>query len=334
MLLSFQYLRVFATFVIVAYHAEVNAFAYIDLSSQLPAIFSSGHNWVSLFFVLSGFVVCYSCCSKPRHGFSLIRSRFIRLYPTYLLVASLVFLSILAIPSAHNSGAQPTVYRLFRTLVFDIGGQGGYVFVGWTLWYEMLFTLAFATICSKFPVLIRNPYSYCFTGCTLLLLVLIKAVWFIDFVIGAATFLICTNPAKVKLFESIAGLSLILPIAYSLTVFHWPTIFALILASLYFIESNQIARFNNSLLLLLAKSSYSIFLVQVLSIVGFLKLAQRFLPLAANSHSSTALLYYSIYFVGSVLATFLAGMLLYSCFEAPAIKFFSRKPSLPVAPHL
>lgn len=138
MIFSFQYLRVIAALLIVAYHAEANVFSYLNLTGRLPALFSFGYNYVSLFFILSGFVISYSCYSKPRHGFSLVKSRLVRLYLTYLFVALLVILSVVAIPSAHNSGSQFSLERLLRSFVFDLGGQGGYVYVSWTLWYEMI----------------------------------------------------------------------------------------------------------------------------------------------------------------------------------------------------
>jgi peptidoglycan/LPS O-acetylase OafA/YrhL len=326
MLFSFQYLRVFAALFIVAYHAEANVFSYLNLAGRLPALFSFGHNCVSLFFVLSGFVISYSCYSKPRHGFSLVKSRLVRLYPTYLLVASLVILSVVAIPSAHNSGSQFTFERLLRTFLFDLGGQGGYVYVGWTLWYEMLFTFAFALICKRFPLWVRSPCFYFFVGSALFLLVLIKANWFVDFGLGITIFMFCINPAKVKLFRSISGFSLLVPLAYSLTVFRFSALFGLILILLFWAESTKMVVFKNPALIYLAKSSYSIFLVQVLSITSFLKLAQYLLPFPTGSQPSIALLYYCLFFLGSVLFTVLSGLLLYSFFEAPTTKFLSRKP--------
>lgn len=145
--------------------------------------------------------------------------------------------------------------------------------------------------------------------------------------LGYNNFYAIYNPAIVKLFQSIYGFSLLGPLAYS-TVFRFSALFALILVFLFWAESAKTASFNNPTIIFLAKSAYSIFLVQVLSITSFLKLAQRLLPLSTEYRPGLALLYYCIFFIGAVICTVFSGLLLYLFFEAPVTKFLSRKKIL------
>ncbi|PKH03413.1 hypothetical protein CXF72_06280 [Psychromonas sp. MB-3u-54] len=78
-----DFLRFFAALCVVFYHyiywsVEPELVIYFSPMSQ---IFQYGNLGVQLFFMISGFVICWSAVGKTRIEF--ISSRFARLYPTY-----------------------------------------------------------------------------------------------------------------------------------------------------------------------------------------------------------------------------------------------------------
>jgi exopolysaccharide production protein ExoZ len=143
---SLQYLRAFCAIVVVLYHVEGGVNSYWKFADRINW-FTWGNLGVPMFFCLSGFVISYSCYLRPKKPFPFLFSRFARIYPTYLLIAVLFVGSILVLPAGtFNSAPTLTFGQLVRTLLFDYGRIGGYVYTGWTLFYEMAFYLFFSVI--------------------------------------------------------------------------------------------------------------------------------------------------------------------------------------------
>jgi exopolysaccharide production protein ExoZ len=103
-------------------------------------------NWgVDLFFVISGFIICYTTESSPR-GF--IRKRIIRVVPIYWLFTFGLFAVTIVAPSLLDN-TTPNITHLLKSLFFipfDKNGSGNFpiLFLGWTLNYEMFFYAIFA----------------------------------------------------------------------------------------------------------------------------------------------------------------------------------------------
>jgi peptidoglycan/LPS O-acetylase OafA/YrhL len=102
---------------------------------------------VNIFFVVSGFIICYISSVSPRH---FLLKRVFRVVPLYWLGTLGVFLIAVVAPHMLNfSTARPD--ELLKSLFFipfvkESGRAVPLLFLGWTLEYEMFFYLVFAVV--------------------------------------------------------------------------------------------------------------------------------------------------------------------------------------------
>lgn len=99
----------------------------------------------NLFFLISGFMMCYVTESSGQH---FLAKRLIRVIPLYWVATLGVFVVALLVPDALHRSTD-SLEQLFKSLFFIPFDKGGGVlqpllFVGWTLNYEMFFYLLFA----------------------------------------------------------------------------------------------------------------------------------------------------------------------------------------------
>jgi exopolysaccharide production protein ExoZ len=100
---------------------------------------------VNIFFVVSGFIICYMSSLNPSYFWL---KRIFRIVPLYWVGTLGVFLIALAAPNLLNyTTARP--YELGKSLFFipfvkESGRMAPILFLGWTLEYEMFFYLIFA----------------------------------------------------------------------------------------------------------------------------------------------------------------------------------------------
>lgn len=114
-----------------------------------------------MFFCLSGFVIAYSGYLKPKKLLDFLFTRVARIYPIYLLTTALYIALIILIPQkAFNSDVNLSIEKLTNTLFFGFGGASGYIFVGWTLYYEMVFYILFSPLSYKFNELVRRKIIF------------------------------------------------------------------------------------------------------------------------------------------------------------------------------
>ena len=122
----------------------LRAIAAIAVVDQHVPILGNGAWGVDLFFVISGFIMCYVTEASGEHFFA---KRVIRVVPLYWLGTFAVFSIALGAPKLlNNTTANPL--DLVRSLLFIPFMKGSEVhpvmFLGWTLNYEMLFYVLFA----------------------------------------------------------------------------------------------------------------------------------------------------------------------------------------------
>ncbi|MGO2458747.1 MAG: acyltransferase family protein [Ewingella sp.] len=114
--------------------------------------FNYGPFGVSIFFLISGFVIPFSLEKKTRRGFLL--ARFIRIYPTYL-VASMIMLCMLWLTSKYywNKPAEFDIPSIIAnlTLTQSIFNKTSIDAVNWTLAIELKFYLT-CVIFSRFII--------------------------------------------------------------------------------------------------------------------------------------------------------------------------------------
>ncbi len=151
---SLDWIRGLAALAVVLYHAE--AAARLHLPSQPPPPPGDpgwfGYGWIGVpvFFVLSGYVIPQSLQQRGRSPGAFLAGRFWRLYPTYLAL-TLVLLGLLALEGAIGLPAEPlTPAKLLSSLAFGWGSnQRAYLYVGWTLFWESLFYLLVAPLAPR-----------------------------------------------------------------------------------------------------------------------------------------------------------------------------------------
>ena len=135
---SIQYLRGFAAFGVLLFHA----------ADRAGGSFGVGAAGVDVFFVISGFIMWLVTCRKsPSPGEFLLR-RVQRIVPLYWGLTLAVAATAIAVPAAFPA-MQPTFAHVAQSLLFaphrdETGLIAPLIVPGWTLNYEMFFYVLFA----------------------------------------------------------------------------------------------------------------------------------------------------------------------------------------------
>ena len=151
---SLQAGRAIAAILVVLFHvgAVVSAEKYFGIKA-LSVPFSFGNSGVQFFFVLSGFIILSAHrhdLFKPGRAAAYMKKRCIRIYPTYWIIFSLVFLMAVLSPSVRDTVQRDPwiLTKGFFLIPQDLNVVGGTgapgLGVAWTLPYEMCFYLYFA----------------------------------------------------------------------------------------------------------------------------------------------------------------------------------------------
>ncbi|MEH6449839.1 MAG: acyltransferase [Oleispira sp.] len=156
MLYCIQYLRAIAALMVVFYHfmnSSVFQGVWYPWVSKLDDFLSVG---VDIFFVLSGFIISLSVFGKKNVPFSRKRfflSRLIRVYPTYWIFF-ITLLAVLSLPivSANIGSFSYVLKSFFLIPVFNHNSEFyPFLFVGWSLVFELYFYLLFMMTYHKSP---------------------------------------------------------------------------------------------------------------------------------------------------------------------------------------
>lgn len=332
---SLQALRAVAALTIVLYHLESGLNIYMPVETPI-SLFRWGDMGVPLFFVLSGFVVAFAGMHHPRPALEFLYGRLSRLYPTYLFTATL-FISAIAILPASGFRGNPlpiTLAGIQKTLFFEYGQISGYVYVGWVLYYEAWFYIAFALVIARFSIVSRQPWFSALISVGLIATAITQSNLISYFLIGIAAFLLAVNPGQVPLRSPWKAALLVAVVANFLSTPIALLAFALVVF-LYLLETSNylssksfskhiVAAFR--FLQLLGNSSYSIYLVQVLTLSASLKvsggLVRALLPDLGSSYQYTAYWFTSISL--GLTSTILAGILMSQYIEKPSYQALMR----------
>ncbi|MBW9106773.1 acyltransferase family protein [Paraburkholderia phenoliruptrix] len=138
MLYSVQVLRALAAVLVVVCHA-------IHKQGQISgtgATWEFGGSGVDLFFIISGFIMCYVTMNRQVTARDFLKARVLRIVPLYWTLSLVALAVYLANPAIVNSsGGTTTIVNSF-TLIPT--GDKFLIQTGWTLSYEFLFYLVFA----------------------------------------------------------------------------------------------------------------------------------------------------------------------------------------------
>ena len=117
--------------------------------------------------------------------FNFLYSRVVRIYPAYLATAFIFIVSLILLPDKN-----PNLTEILNTICFNFGKSGGYVYVGWTLFYEMIFYLIFSLIIKNFNSIAKNDFFIYFISILLIFSYLTSLNYITDFIVGITIFLI------------------------------------------------------------------------------------------------------------------------------------------------
>lgn len=134
-----EVLRGPAALLVVAYHiAGVLMGAYSFWPNMGRDLFRNGNLGVDLFFMISGFIICYATKSQDsNYRSTFIIRRFFRIYPLFFVCLTVAWLT-------YNSGYDYSKFLLSATLMQnDYAGKApfyGYnmLYPAWTIAYEVI----------------------------------------------------------------------------------------------------------------------------------------------------------------------------------------------------
>lgn len=144
---SVQFLRFVAALLVVAYHLPKPSADLANTDFLPRALFQWGGFGVDIFFVISGFIICYTASKREifeRRSFLLDRAD--RIFPTYWVLLSLVVavsLAQTAIGMENDRAASLTLVG-FVTSILLLPLPYQIMQVAWTLGMEIVFYLIFA----------------------------------------------------------------------------------------------------------------------------------------------------------------------------------------------
>lgn len=312
---ALQYVRAICAMGVVLYHTEIGVNAYWKHQNQF-SLFFLGRLGVPMFFCLSGFVISYSGYLRPKKSIDFLFSRIARIYPAYLIVALLFIACILVLPAgSFNSAPSLTIDQVIRTIFFDFGRIGGYVYVGWTLFYEMMFYLCFSLLSFRFAEIAKRSQFCYFIALCLFLCYFFSLHRIADFLFGVSAFLIAGNP-NADNYSKLPFVVLGVVAFAGLFVIPVGALCAILLICILIAEKHKPDLFGSKSLLVLGDSSYSIYLVQVLTVSASLKVSKSLAPTIPLQVEQ----YYVFYLLAicvSCIATIVAGILMRKHIEKP-----------------
>ena len=275
MLSNLQYLRAFAAINVVYLHVLIGGDSYNRSSSMSQILGEWGANGVDIFFVISGFVMIYSQINNPKTIFSFFKSRIIRIVPIYWLITAIIILLFTIFPDifrTFNTDFKKSISSFFFISQL-VSKEFPIINVGWTLEWEMLFYLIFGL--SLYFKKLEKIIVFIFFS-MIIIFFISKNLFFLEFFVGVLIGYIYT---KYKINNHIALIILVFGFIFLLLTVNQNSqliyydrfiIWGLPSALIVFGAVNT-KPISNRLLFYLGNASYSIYLVQVLTIPAFYK---------------------------------------------------------------
>lgn len=142
---ALQMLRAIAALAVVVFHTCDSL--HNSLGQTPFGLFPIGANGVDIFFVLSGFIICY-VTQRETEPLKFLQKRAIRIVPLYYLLTVGIFLIALVMPHLLRTTAADPVALIKSLLFIPYARIDGTVqpvlFLGWTLNFEAFFYVLFA----------------------------------------------------------------------------------------------------------------------------------------------------------------------------------------------
>lgn len=299
---------------------------------------------VDIFFIISGFIMCYSLRDRVRPGDSVqfLKKRVIRVYPIYLLVLIPFLFQYLA----RNMGSVDPLLVIGNLLLapsfFDSPEYRMLVGPAWTLTYELFFYLLFAG--AMLSSASKDRAIYTVMTAIVLLVALVNLLglkgdrlqWsnfqyivgdtlLFNFVIGCACYFVWRKYGRAifSFWTAITAALALTIVSLGLSKFGLPRILSLGLPAgaivLVFLFAEFEKRNLTKPLLFLGSASYSIYLVH--AVIAHWK--HLFIGTSAHENDVTG-----IFLTGIALA---AGCIFYAVIENPISRVLHERVKKPVA---
>jgi len=268
-----QILRAIAAIWVVSYHTLLNLESDKIHVHLFSLIANKGLAGVDIFFVISGFIMMKTQIMHPRKPTEFYLKRLIRIVPMYYFV-TMLYCSIFFVDPSLFGTFRFSLSWLIASLTFTSGLASlgpPIVILGWTLEFEILF-YALLGVTSKF---FKETKLMIVVSLLLILLVLfgVNAIVF-EFVLGmlaSYASLKLRIPLIIARICTVLGiLGFVLNLVMDLSGISRVLIFG-IPAFLIVLGQANLKQSKNQALVALGNSSYSTYLVQILTIPAFFK---------------------------------------------------------------
>jgi exopolysaccharide production protein ExoZ len=325
MLVSIQFLRAFASIIVVLHHIAYKDKIY---GNNILNFFTFGEIGVDIFFIISGYIMMYSTHRKSVTATTFIKNRIIRIIPLYWTLTIIGLIIFLILPDKVNSSGGETV--IFESF-FLLPTEGKYLIQnGWTLRYEFLFYFIF--MISLFlqnkrfiPIII---ISLIFIGQIVdtdsTFLKFITHNLLLEFLFGIFLYFFYQRYKKDNILLSIILLILsIISLYYfmenseiikSRAIYYG--IPALLFCASFLLLENKLQKFKR-IILPLGDSSYSLYLIHPFILVGNVIVIKKF-------HFQS--IFYDLLLIFSMLiSSIIFGILTYKYIEIKQINYLKKK---------
>jgi exopolysaccharide production protein ExoZ len=135
---ALQLIRAAAAVLVVLWHLGGVAGNFPELELRVPPFLRFGYAGVDIFFVLSGFIICY-LTSRAFNPADFMYRRFVRIYPFYAFFTSVMLAAWLYNPRFTMGMDQPTVESVVKSFLVLPQRELPLLFPGWSLEHEVLF---------------------------------------------------------------------------------------------------------------------------------------------------------------------------------------------------
>ena len=279
MINNIQALRAFAAINVVLFHIIGAATSYSKDTYFLKYFEGWGANGVDLFFVISGFVMLHIQLIQKRSPYEFFKNRVIRIVPIYWIITIFVVVLYFIFPSVFREMIVTPLWAI-TSLIFS-SSVFAYDYpilqVGWTLEYEMLFYSIFA-IGLAFNNL-KLQAIFVVTTLAFVAIITEKSI-ILEFLFGMLvayfykTFKLSSKQGLlIFIFGVILLIMSIFPNATNFEIsraIKWgvPSFF-IVFGLVYYKQT------RNRFLVYLGDASYSIYLIQILTIPAFYKFSKK-----------------------------------------------------------
>jgi exopolysaccharide production protein ExoZ len=313
-ILGIQYLRGLAALGVVLCHYGSN----LTSAPKLSAIFNFGQNGVSVFFLISGFIIVYSLTKsnyKPSQFFVFLLKRFIRIDPSYIatIILTLGFFTALSfVPSYHGKTMDFIPIQFIAHLLYFIPftRYPFYNQVFWTLSVEFQFYILIGLL---YYISDQKVYKTAFIVLFgLSCLIPLPNSYYLIFTYAP---IFCLGISLIELYKSRVSVNLLLPCFLLILIFYkfGAAIFVLLTISSFVVFFLKIAI---KPLEFLGNISYSLYLTHVLVLFAFAGIVKNH----GIKTSSDPLFWLCI----EVLLAILFAYLFYLFIERPSLRLSKR----------